>query len=401
MYIEVIPQMEIGGISRIRVGDFLNQIISNDDFRHFKFAVAYMRFAGWDRLGASIENLVNREGQISGVVGINAGITSIEALNGLMRVSNSSTVFYSTSSFIFHPKIYSISGEEKSVVLIGSANLTRDGLFRNFELATAIHLDFNDSIDFEVHNRYEAILNELLNTSHPNVQPLNSNTMSVLISNELVKPESQTKEPGEVSLHRGRRRVPANPEVESLFPPVSIPTAPPGYRAVTVIRRRPPRRRERVIVPPQVLGEVRTFIMKLSSFNSSHRTGVPGTAEVLIPHGAINFFPSLSITTRKYPDAMFDVVLNTSIGQERHHYRLWYYEERATGTRIDEYRLRMNKETIDLSSPGGGDLLVINRLPEGSAPMYEVTFLPQSDPTYPAFLALCTEETQGKRWGLA
>lgn len=401
MRIEVIPQMEIGGIVRIRVGDFLNRIISNDDFRHFKFAVAFMRFSGWDRLGASIENLLNRGGQISGVVGVDAGITSIEALNALMNVSNSSTVFYSTSNFIFHPKIYTVSGEENSIVLIGSANLTKDGLFRNFELATAIHLDFSNSIDFEVHNRYEAILIELLNTSHSNVQPLNSNTIELLIRNELVKPESQSREPGEDSLPRGRRRESTNAEVGTLFPPVSIPTAPPGYRGGTRPSRRHRVHRGRVIIPPRVSGEARTFIMRLSSFDSSHRTGVPGTAEVLIPHGAIDFFPSLSLTTRRYPDTMFDIILNAASGPERHSYRLWYYEERATGTRIDEYRLRMDKDTIDLSSPGGGDLLVINKLPEGSDPKFEVTILPETDPTYPAFFALCTEEIQGKRWGIA
>jgi len=104
---------------------------------------------------------------------------------------------------------------------------------------------------------------------------------------------------------------------------------------------------------------------------------------------------------RKYPDAFFDVVLNIPSGRERHGYRLWYYEERATGTRIDEYRLRMDNETIDLSTPGGGDLLVISKLPSGTDPEYEVTVLPRTDPTYPAFAAMCTNVAAAdKRWGL-
>jgi hypothetical protein len=140
--------------------------------------------------------------------------------------------------------------------------------------------------------------------------------------------------------------------------------------------------------------------MQLSAFDSSHRSGVPGTPEVLIPHAAIEFFPQLSLSGRKYPDAQFDVVLNTPMGRERHRYRLWYYEERATGTRIDEYRLRMNHDTIDLSASGGGDLLVVNKLPEGNDPVYEVTILPQTDPTFPAFIGSCRFEAQGKRWGV-
>lgn len=141
--------------------------------------------------------------------------------------------------------------------------------------------------------------------------------------------------------------------------------------------------------------------MQLSSFDSSHRTGVPGTPEVLIPHAAIGFFPPLSLSGREYPDVIFDVALNTQTGRERHTYRLWYYEERAVGTRIDEYRLRLNHDTIDLSSPGGGDLIVINRLSIGSNPSYEMTILPQSDPTFPAFFSLCTNQIYDKRWGIA
>jgi hypothetical protein len=45
-------------------------------------------------------------------------------------------------------------------------------------------------------------------------------------------------------------------------------------------------------------------------------------------------------------------------------------------------------------------LLVVNKLPEGNEPAYEVTILPQTDPTYPAFFDLCTQEAQGKKWGV-
>jgi hypothetical protein len=53
-----------------------------------------------------------------------------------------------------------------------------------------------------------------------------------------------------------------------------------------------------------------------------------------------------------------------------------------------------------MTTIGGGDLLVINKLPRGSDPAYEVTILPQSDPTFPAFLTMCKFEAQGKKWGI-
>ena len=76
---------------------------------------------------------------------------------------------------------------------------------------------------------------------------------------------------------------------------------------------------------------------------------------------------------------MFDVVLNTNRGRERHSYRFWFYADRT------EWRLRMDHETIDLSTPKGGDLLVINKLSTkiDNDSLYEVAILPQADPIEP------------------
>jgi len=60
----------------------------------------------------------------------------------------------------------------------------------------------------------------------------------------------------------------------------------------------------------------------------------------------------------------------------------------------------MNHDTIDMSAVGGGDLLVINKLPPGVDPAYEVTVLPQTDPAFPAFLDMCREQVQNKKWGI-
>ena len=277
MRIRIIPQIELGSLQRMRVGDVLNNAIGSPTCQQFRFAVAYMRLSGLDRLAVSLQALINRGGRVSGAVGIDQGITTIEALEALRKISSDSTIFHTVSGFIYHPKLYLISDEKKA-----------------------------------------------------------------------------------------------------------SPIAPPPF----------------TVAPSHPTPQPGTFIMQLSAFDSSHRTGVPGTPEVLIPHAAIGFFPQLSLSGRKYPDVYFHVVLNTPTGRERHRYRLWYYEQRAIGTRIDEYRLRMDHDTIDLSSPGGGDLLVINKLPAGSVPPYEVTILPQTDPAFPYFIGLCKYLAQVKKWGM-
>lgn len=142
------------------------------------------------------------------------------------------------------------------------------------------------------------------------------------------------------------------------------------------------------------------FILQLSHFDTSHRSEVPGTSEILIPLAARPFFPALTITRRKYPDAYFEVNLINKSGKTRHEYRIWDYEERAVGTKINELRLRTNHDTIDQMTPGGGDLLVMDKLPAGSSVDYEVSIISPQDPKYHEFLSQCQYNSNGKRWGL-
>jgi hypothetical protein len=46
MQIEVIPQIELGSVHRLRIGDFLNKTIADEQYSNFRFAVAYMRLSG-------------------------------------------------------------------------------------------------------------------------------------------------------------------------------------------------------------------------------------------------------------------------------------------------------------------------------------------------------------------
>ena len=396
MRIEVIPQIELGTVKRIRVGDVLNKIVTDSSqCDKFRFTVAYMRMSGWNRLAGAVDNLLNRGGTVSGAIGVD-GVTTIEALQSLAQVSTNSTVFYTTSGYIFHPKLYLMNNESKGVAVIGSANLTRDGLFRNVEMATAVELDFQSSVDQIIFNRYDEFISTLLDTSKPNVQPISDEILRVLAEANLIGNESRTIEPGtQIAKKRTSRH--HITELESLFPPLSVPAAPPmdKIKVNPAAGANPP-----IITPPAISSAVSTFLMQLSSFDSSHRTGVPGTPEILIPHEAVTFFPPLSKSGRKYPDVNFDVVLNTPEGRERHNYRLWYYEQRAVGTKIDEYRLRLDHDTIDFSSLGGGDLIVINKLPEGSDPAYEITILNSTDPTFSGFLSFCTKRVYDKKWGI-
>jgi len=195
MRIEAISQSVIGGRPSLCVGDVLNKALMNPQCFRFRFAVAYMRVSGLRLLYDSLLTLYKRQGSIAGAVGIDDGVTSIEALQLLASLSSTSTLVHTVSDYIYHPKLYVIEASQSVVIIIGSANLTRDGLYRNVELATAITLDLTSSADQDVYESYNTVLDELLNVNNPNVQPINKVTLKWLAEitaceNDIETPDS-------------------------------------------------------------------------------------------------------------------------------------------------------------------------------------------------------------------
>jgi hypothetical protein len=107
-----------------------------------------------------------------------------------------------------------------------------------------------------------------------------------------------------------------------------------------------------------------------------------------------------------YPDAYFDVVLNQASGQaEIVRYRIWQRPP-GSGTGHADWRINVGHDTVDLTSVAGGDILLVERLPAGSEPPYEVWIVGAGDPRYNTLLARCNREVQAvgaagtKRYGL-
>jgi hypothetical protein len=146
--------------------------------------------------------------------------------------------------------------------------------------------------------------------------------------------------------------------------------------------------------------------MTLSAFDASHRRGVPGTPEVSLPEDSVAFFPAVALQGRQYPDAYFDVLLNqrnggTTVVQ----YRLW---QRPPGADVGhaDWRINVKHETVEQTRVQGGDILLIERLPDGSTPPYEAWIVQAGDPEYMTLLARCNREVQTrgaagvKRYGM-
>jgi HKD family nuclease len=229
MQIEVITQSVIGNTHWRRVGDVLNAVTARPDCQRFRFAVAYMRVSGLRLLYGTLQALCVRSGHISGAVGVDQGITTIEALELLRQLSSDSTVVCTVSNYIYHPKFYLVEGDTWACAVVGSANLTRDGLYRNVEFGTIIHLDLASSADVEIYQDYDAFLSELLNPRNPNVQLLNETTLTWLAEMVIVEDEAHVPEPHTVL--RSRR---AAAKLKDLFPSLPVPSVPTVSKVATL-----------------------------------------------------------------------------------------------------------------------------------------------------------------------
>jgi uncharacterized protein len=229
MQIEVITQSAIGNTQWRCVGDVLNAVTARPDCQRFRFAVAYMRVSGLRPLYTTLQALCARSGRISGAVGIDQGITTIEALELLRQLSSDSTVVCTVSNYIYHPKLYLVEGDTWACAVVGSANLTRDGLYRNVEFGTILHLDLASSADIKIYQDYDVFLKELLNPRNPNVQPLNATTLTWLAEMVIVEDEARVPEPQ--SVLRSRR---VTAKLKDFFPSLPVPSVPTVSEIATV-----------------------------------------------------------------------------------------------------------------------------------------------------------------------
>lgn len=230
MHIEVLTQSVIGNIHWRCVGDVLNAVVARTDCQRFRFAVAYMRVSGLRLLYGTLQALRDRSGHIAGAVGIDQGITTIEALELLRQLSSDSTIVCTVSNYIYHPKLYLAEGGKWASAVVSSANLTRDGLYRNVELATIIHLDLGSSTDVEIYQYYDAFLSELLNPDNPNVQLLNETTLKWLAETIMIEDEAHVPEPQ--SVIRSKK---VTAKLKDLFPSLPVPSVPTTNEAAPVL----------------------------------------------------------------------------------------------------------------------------------------------------------------------
>ncbi len=375
------------------LGRTLASKLESGAYVSLKFGVAFATSSGTSRLYGPIREFISAGGRVAAYIGISNEITSFQAIEHLLSAGVEVWGFETGGNILFHPKVYFFSNETRAWLAVGSSNLTSHGLYRNFEVNSLTELDLGTTRDKEAATAADSWFSGL-RTQDPHCFQMADSTLPILIRegrlvDEVVKPEIERVDIGRRSGPKARPRI-----------TIKVPGAPPPHPSLRGARTRTVRPRPRRATPRPVpdldAAETQYFAMTLSAFDCSHRSGVPGTPEVSIPEDVADFFPSVSLQGRSYPDSYFDVILNGPGGATKIvSYRIW---QRPPGSAVGhaDWRINVKHETIDLTDPAGRDILLIERLPSGSNPPYEAWVIGTSMPEYQPLLERCHREVEAR-----
>ena len=108
-------------------------------------SVAFVREEGVEALAAALKPFAAKTRFF---VGVRNDITSVQGIKRLLALkAEAYAVDTGSRDTIFHPKLYLITGRTKAGLIIGSANLTFQGLYNNIEASALVTLDLTDEDD--------------------------------------------------------------------------------------------------------------------------------------------------------------------------------------------------------------------------------------------------------------
>jgi HKD family nuclease len=154
--------------------------INNGEYNSFICLVAFASYGGVSGLTSHIQG--SSIDKIKIIVGIDQECTSIEALKEILAWGVESYVYHSRSPNIFHPKIYLFEGEHKSMVIVGSHNLTEFGLAKNIESSLLISFSKDDDTN-DILTQIQQYFENILNNNDKNL---------ILLSYDLIKKLAET-----------------------------------------------------------------------------------------------------------------------------------------------------------------------------------------------------------------
>lgn len=179
--------------SKNSVGNQLIKFISDKEFHTFTGITAFASQAGVNGLSKHLASAKKYLKNITIVTGVDQKGTSQEALLALLNLKIKTFIFYQPSFTIFHPKIYLFEGISRSELIIGSSNLTSQGLFTNVEASLLISLNNNVEADIKIVKQLKDYFKGIFDFTDPNLKKLSKRVISDLVKAKVVPTEAERK----------------------------------------------------------------------------------------------------------------------------------------------------------------------------------------------------------------
>jgi len=175
------------------VGNRLIELLADKEFHSFTAISAFISQAGIIGLSSYIEPAKEYLKNITIITGVDQKGTSKEALDELIELEYvNAYIFYNRASVsTFHPKIYLFEGDIKSALIIGSSNLTAQGLFSNVE--TSILFKIDNKENSEIIDQLKRYYKGLFDLTDPNLRKLNTKLIKELVKSGVVPTEKERK----------------------------------------------------------------------------------------------------------------------------------------------------------------------------------------------------------------
>lgn len=373
-----------------RLGDHLVALLSRTPkFDSAYLAVAFAKASGVGILFDHFQDFVKGGSTLEVAVGIDEMGTSRQGLDLLLQTGATIYVFHNYGADTFHPKLYLFErAAVEGVAIAGSNNLTRGGLYENFEFSVRLDHNLGDPADAQAFQSFLDSFRTIADLSSGMAIKLDQSLLSQLDADGYLLNE-----------RRATTRMPTTRQVRASG-------AHPIFRHVPMPRGPRTTRRAPVATPPAQPGTpMAVFAMTLGIRDTRQRVGY--SRDIFIPIIARNtnrrfwgwqsaYTPPATGVKGNFLERRVDLQVTPVSGVTRlvRRVRIYYYAER------DEFRMNCG-ELVEGAAQG--DILVLSRVQSGSGYSYDAAVIPHSHPMYSAFLSLCTNTIpqSGKRWGYA
>ena len=213
--------------------NILRNALLSESFRKFQCLIAYISWGGLSQIQKELEGFYDRGNRLEFIIGIcdhGSDENALRYLKDRFPGARIRVFHVPINRYTFHPKLYIFSNKDKTLIIIGSNNLTLGGLAVNSEVYVKLTLD--NKADIHTINGVKKIWGSY---SKP-TKPFKQGNLRKISEKFLLKYAKERKS------KRKMKQSMVKSEINDLFPAIEIPTPevkrPPIKRSKKSIKRK-------------------------------------------------------------------------------------------------------------------------------------------------------------------